>query len=92
MDILKKKDYDKCEMYGFKLNQNVLFNEKKSRILAIDTSGEDNFKFFVKDKEGHYCKNITWCRGVKKVFDKKGTWCKKEDISPIIVDGKTFAD
>lgn len=80
MDILKKKDYDKCEMCGFRLNQKVFFKKKKSRILAIDTSLEgDNFKFFVKDKEGHYCKAMTGC-GVKKVFDKKGTWCKKEEI------------
>lgn len=91
MDILKKKDYDKCERDGFKLNQKVFFKKKKSKILAIDTSGEDSFKFFVRDKEGSYCRNLIWCRGVKKVFDKKGTWCKKEDISPII-DGKPFAD
>ena len=84
MEILKKKDYDKCEMDGFKLNQKVLLNNRKnSRILAIDTSGDDIFKFFVKDNEGNYCKHLTECCGVKEVFDKKGTWCRKEEISPI---------
>ncbi len=84
MDILKKKDYDECERYGCKLNQDIFFKKKKvSKILAMDMSDDDEFKFFVRDKEGYYCRNLIGCRGVKQVFDKKGTWCKKEEISPI---------
>lgn len=85
MEILKKKDYDTCEMYGFKLNQKVFFKKKnkKSKILAIDTLVGDSFVFFVRDEEGNYCSDVAGYRGVKKVFDKKGTWCKKEEISPI---------
>ena len=75
MEILKKKDYNKCERNGFKLNQKVFFNRKnkESRILAIDTSGDYSFKFFIKDNEGDYCEYLVQCCGVKKVFDKKGT-------------------
>lgn len=85
MDILKKKDYDKCERDGFKLNQEVFFNRKnkKSKILAIDTSGDDDFKFFIEDGEGDFLKNYTSGCGTKESLDKKGTWCTKRDISRI---------
>lgn len=86
MDVLNKNDYDRCVMDWFKLNQKVLLNKenKKSKILAIDMSGEDSFKFFVKDKKGNYCKDLGGCYGVSSVFDKKGVWCRKEDISAIV--------
>src|SRR5574344_1283849 len=94
MDILKKKDYDKCERSGFRLYQKVLFtNDKKetvkSRILAIDTTYSDNFGFFVRDEKGDYCKSLSGC-GTKEVFNKKGTWCRKEDIAPIADESVPF--
>ena len=85
MDILKKKDYDKCVVNGFKLNQKVFFNRKnkESRILAIDTSGNDAFQFFIEDGEGDFLKR--WVPGcsTKKSLNKKGTWCTKREISQI---------
>lgn len=85
MDILKKKDCDRCVMDGFKLNQKVFFKRKnkKSRILAIDTSGDDSFKFFIEDEEGNFLKKYISGWGTKESLDKKGTWCTKKEISRI---------
>ena len=85
MYILKKKDYDKCEMDGFKLNQKVLLrkNNKKSKILAIDTSGHDDYKFFVRDGEGDFVRRDILGYGTKKSLDRKGIWCTKRELSRI---------
>lgn len=94
MEILDKKDYDKCEMDGFKLNQKVLLRKsnKKSKILAIDTSGHDDYKFFVIDGEGDFLRKYIPGYRTKKSLDKKGIWCTKRELSPITDnDNESFA-